>query len=142
MQTLTTPQAILIGSAMISIGAFFGLKNSASLVAPTANSAPQTPTPSVPAPSLDQLLEQVRQALAKSKPALLKACPTESGKTPDHFQIDFTFNAEGRQIARGFSEDRNNVHPGLGTCLSGAFRAITIPPPGNTVRVDAEFSFP
>jgi len=127
---------------MISIGAFFGLKNSALRLTPAANLAPQIAAPIAQIPSQDQLLEQVKQALAKAKPALLKACPTESGKTPDHFLIDFTFNAEGRQIARGFSEDRNNVHPGLGTCLSNAFQAISIPPPGKTVRVDAELSFP
>jgi len=142
MQTLTTPQAILIGSALISIGAFFGLKNAAPPMMSAAVPALQTPAPGKPAPSQDQLLEQVRQALANAKPALLKACPTESGSAPDQFVIDFTFNAEGRQIARGFSESRDNQHRGLSSCLSGAFPSIAIPAPGNTVRVEAAFSFP
>lgn len=127
---------------MIGIGAFFGLQNSVPHLTTNMISSTHANALNEPVPSRDQLLQQVGQALEKSKPTLLKSCPTETKKAPDRFMIDYTFSTEGRQVARGFSENRSNTRHGLGACLSGALPAITILPPGRTVNVEAEFSFP
>lgn len=149
MYTLSIPQAILLGAAVmgagIGTGIYFGLQGR--MQAPLPAAAPaiaQAPPVAVkPAPpSGSQLLQQTSAELEAVKPLLAKACPQASGATPDHYMIDYTFNAAGQQIGRGFSEMRGNTHPGLGACLSAALPVLTIPPPGINVNVNVPFSYP
>ncbi|MGK4003405.1 hypothetical protein WMF31_12320 [Sorangium sp. So ce1036] len=58
------------------------------------------------------------------------------------YVFNFTFDARGRQLARGLIEDRETSRPEVTACLAAALPPIAIPPPGATVRVDVPFSLP
>ncbi len=58
--------------------------------------------------------------------------------TPAEVRLTFnvTFDAEGRQIARGMVEDRATSRADVTRCVDERLAALTIPPPGVTVQVD------
>ena len=55
---------------------------------------------------------------------------------------NFTFDAQGNQLARGMMVDRATGRADVTTCLNGAVLTIHVPPPGASVAVDVPFTLP
>lgn len=146
MTNLSTPQAIVIGSVIISAGIYLGLNKQTTSDTPNlAYSAPLPRTSLQPQPTaLDQnlLTQQLNEQLASIKPELLKTCPAQWSTVSNRYTIDTVFNADGQQIARGFSEARGNSNPGLANCLSSSLPVFRIQPTGITVKVVTDLFLP
>ncbi|WP_438022797.1 hypothetical protein [Sorangium sp. So ce233] len=164
---LSTPTAILLGSAMIAAAVYLGLRHGPAAVAPDARAvdgaeaiqagpaasalpaqragaaAPQR-APRVPR---DEIARQAARALDAHRPALVERCykPAIAAQPEPRavkYVFNITFDAQGRQIARGLIEDRETARPEVTACLVGALPPVEIAPPGVNVRVDVPFSLP
>lgn len=164
---LSTPTAILLGSAMIAAAVYLGLRHGPAGVAPDARavdgaeaiqtrsaaSAPQaqragaTAPQGAPSVSRDEIARQAARALDAHRPALVERCyrPAIAAQPEPRavrYVFNITFDAQGRQIARGLIEDRETARPEVTACLVGALPPVEIAPPGANVRVDVPFSLP
>lgn len=163
---------MLIGSLIVAVGAYLGLRDRAnpdvshsagSSGAPTTApidsaraAAPPTRTDGAstppPAPSATpELLKasalSASKALEKHKKHLVEKCWNPSAKANPEpksitYTFDFTFDADGKQIARGLSEPRGASRPGVGQCLQSELPSLTIDPPGVSVAFKVEMTLP
>ncbi|WP_437850280.1 hypothetical protein [Sorangium sp. So ce363] len=176
---LSTPTAILLGSAMIAAAVYLGLRHGpagvptdprpaggapsppadAASAAGSAARAPgagaparplQAPAPAPrPAPSVprDEVATQAARALEAHRPALIERCykPAVAAQPAPRgvkYVFNLTFDAQGRQLARGIIEDREASRPEVTACLVDALPPVAVAPPGANVRVDVPFSLP
>ncbi|WP_437284877.1 hypothetical protein [Sorangium sp. So ce406] len=164
---LSTPTAILLGSAMIAAAVYLGLRHGPAAVAPDARavdgaealqagpaaSAPPaqragaTAPPRAPSVPRDEIARQAARALDAHRPAIVARCyePAIAAQPEPRavkYVFNITFDAQGRQIARGLIEDRETARPEVTACLVGALPPVEIAPPGANVRVDVPFSLP
>ncbi|WP_437730659.1 hypothetical protein [Sorangium sp. So ce1335] len=164
---LSTPTAILLGSAMISAAVYLGLRHGPAAVAPDARpvhgtaaiqagpgaSAGAAERAAAPAPRAapsvprDEVAKQAARALDAHRPALVERCyrPAIAAQPEPRtvkYLFNITFDARGRQIARGLIEDRETARPEVTACLVAALPPVEIAPPGANVRVDVPFSLP
>jgi hypothetical protein len=59
------------------------------------------------------------------------------------FTLDMTFDGQGKEIARGISEDRSAPRVDVANCLRQIPMALQVtPPPGISVRVNLPLEFP
>jgi hypothetical protein len=151
--------AILMGSVVISLGLYFGLrsaKNDDQPVGPAVVSstnelpiAPAVVPMAKPAPSVDKarVVQQATAELDKHKKSLTEKCLAPSlAKNPNppnvKYIFNITFNAAGNNIARGVIEDRETSRPEVLQCLDDNFPLVRLPPLGQTVLVDVPFALP
>jgi len=182
---LSTQGAILLGSGMIALGLFFGLRGREDTPppppaqAPASVDAPPPPPARDPAPSMerrarsaqptqparpaptaqtapaappegaarDEVTRQAAQALEARRRHLVDRCWKPSlAKSRDppsvRYVFNITFDAEGRQLARGLAEDRAAARPDVTTCLGAELTPLAIPAPGAVVQVEVPFSLP
>jgi hypothetical protein len=168
--SISTQTAILIAGALMAGGLFFGLRgsrpaepaaplqstalatNPAAPPAPTALPSHALPTPQLgppssapPAPTASTKPEVVaadaRKEIEKQRAALVKAC-FEPGAKKVKITLNFTFGADGKQITRGVSEDRETGREGGGRCVSDKLEPITVPPPGANTYVEIPWELP
>ncbi|WP_437670017.1 hypothetical protein [Sorangium sp. So ce131] len=169
---LSTSTAILLGSAMIAAAVYLGLRHGPAARetearepearelearrderAPGADAPARSATPApdaTPAPSAaprDEVARRAVEALEAHRAALTQRCYTPAmAAQPDRpvvkYIFNITFDAQGRQIARGVIEDRETARPEVTACLATALPPLSIPPPGARVRVDVPFSLP
>lgn len=160
------PIAIVAAGALVGLGLFFGLRSrpdpppaAAPPAAPgtTSISAPLPLGPPDPAPAssatpvtppatasnVDRKATagQARAALDQHKKKIVEACilPALAAKpTPPNVKLsfNFSFDASGKQLTRGISEDRETGRPGITQCVQSKLPAIQIPPPGAGVFVE------
>ncbi|WP_438014299.1 hypothetical protein WMF18_25695 [Sorangium sp. So ce315] len=164
---LSTPTAILLGSAMIAAAVYLGLRHGPAAVAPdarpaegaaalqagpgasaaTAERAAAPAPPAAPSVPRDEVARQAARALDAHRPALVERCyrPAIAAQAEPRtvkYVFNITFDARGRQIARGLIEDREAARPEVTACLVAALPPVEIAPPGANVRVDVPFSLP
>jgi hypothetical protein len=162
---LSTPTAILLGSAMIAAGAYFGLRARPApvpevaapvVVAPagaeptSASASPSSaPAPSPATPDRDAVVARARAdaaaAVAAQRGRMAKACGALLAPSPPpgpRVHLDLSFDPSGREVARGVLELRGQGQPGLGACIAGAVPPITVSPPGATTRVEVPVELP
>lgn len=163
---LSTPTAILLGSAMISAAVYLGLRHGPAGVptdprpaagapwqpadaASSAGPASRARPPHAPAPSVprDEVAMQAARALEAHRPALIERCykPAVAARPAPRgvkYVFNLTFDAQGRQLARGIIEDREASSPAVTACVAAALPAVAVAPPGANVRVDVPFSLP
>ncbi|WP_437618898.1 hypothetical protein [Sorangium sp. So ce1151] len=157
---LSTPTAILLGSAMLAAAVYLGLRHGPAAVAPDARTAGAAPpveagpgASAAPAPKSakavprDEVARQAALALDAHRPTLMDRCykPAIAAKPEPRavkYLFNITFDAGGRQIARGLIEDQETARPEVTACLVAALPPIAIPAPGANVRVDVPFSLP
>ncbi|WP_437596181.1 hypothetical protein WMF28_26735 [Sorangium sp. So ce590] len=169
---LSTPTAILLGSALIAAAVYLGLRHGPAAVAPDARSAGGTaadragsgssagpaeragasgegaPAPRrAPSVPREEVARQAARALDAHRPALVERCyrPAIAAQPAPRgvkYVFDLTFDAQGRQIARGILEDRETSRPEITACLVTALPPVAVAPPGASVRVDVPFSLP
>lgn len=141
---LSTPVAIVIASAVVATGVYFGLRAQAPAPAP----APAAPVPA-PAPPLDraQVAEHALAALAYQRPHLLARCyrPAAAAAAEPpivRYQLDLSFDASGAQVMRGIVELEGDHSPELTRCVTEALTPLLIPPPGAPASVEIPLRFP
>jgi hypothetical protein len=159
---LSTPSAILLGSATIAVAVYFGARHGlearcpedlppAPAVARTVGVAPQPAFPvAAPAASItprDEAARQAAEALEAHRATLVERCwkpsvAVQPTLPASRYVFTFTFDASGQQRARGVAEDRQNARPDVTSCLTTTLPALRIPPPGVPLRVDLPFSLP
>lgn len=164
---LTLPQAVLYGflaaGLMIGVGVYLGMSkgqpgNAANT--PTSSApfpiAPATEAPARPdrpsAPSLadgdpkvrERAIEGAKKELAKLKPTLKAKCwdgKVDAARAT--ITWNFTFESDGKTLARGTSEERRTSAPGVAACVGENTPMFTLdPPPGARVVVDVPFELP
>lgn len=151
---------------MVGLGVYFGLRSqpsapraSTSAVATSSGDpalAPQlsavalrgaaadqvsadTQKNTVPAGEIDR---QARAAFDAHRPLIRQRCGAMIGGTPVPVGLNVSFGADGRQITRGFSEERGNARDGLLHCLQAAVPPLSIEPPGQGRRVELRVTLP
>ena len=148
---LTTPQAILLGSAIIGIcaglGIYFGRTRAASSPreATSLQNAIASAEPSGLA-SQKEVAERASAALETQKKRLTERCwkPFFDGGGPAKasFVLNFTFAADGSQITRGMTTDRAAYNTDVTRCLGENLEPVKIPAPGANVYVEVPFTLP
>jgi len=152
-----TPISILVGSGIIAAGLFFGLRaRPSATVTATATldrgSATPAPTPP-PAPSSDPSI--VKKAVAdiaaaiqaeKVKTFVPKCWTPLVAKQPQpatsRLVISTSFNAEGKEVIRGVSEERGKSRADVAGCVRDLPIGLTIPAPGVIVNAEIPVEFP
>jgi hypothetical protein len=122
---------------------------------PLPTAAPQPPVaPSGPAAAkvvvtpdlVARVAEQARERLEGLRPLLVRRCWPEGGprsRAASTVVVNLTFDASGREIARGISESRRAPAGEAGACLRKLRDApIAIAPPGATVGVSVPLTLP
>ncbi|MEO5729532.1 MAG: hypothetical protein ABI134_02015 [Byssovorax sp.] len=158
---ISNQTAILLGSVIIAIGLYLGLRREPS--APPSPSVPvvvdaprapvAAPEPDRPAPAAaprverSEVVKQVEAALAKHKKVLVEKCLAPSlAKQPEpktvSYVFNFTFDASGKQIARGTTESRENSRSDVTRCVNETLPPIEVPPPGQSMPLDVTFVLP
>ncbi|WP_437878725.1 hypothetical protein [Sorangium sp. So ce513] len=87
------------------------------------------------------------KALEARRPLFVKQCWEPSLKkspTPARarYLFNMTFDASGKEIARGISEVRGMDRPDAAQCLRMIPLGIAVPPPGARVAVEVEMTLP
>jgi len=144
-----TPLAILAGFSLCAVAIYFGLRAQPPAM-PTPGVSVTAPSVSVTAPmpsaEVDAAAAQANAeaALSKLKPELLKACWRGAPEQPEraHFIFQSTFDATGKEIARGISDVRGLEAPKVGACLRRQPLELRIAPPGRRVRFDVTLELP
>ncbi len=163
------PLAILVGCGIIGVGVFFGLRSQHPPTTTASSSGQETssrpagattpPVPTVPPqpsvhtttkPQADQAAAQTHAlaAIAKEKVKTFvpkcwdPALKLEPNPAIAKYTFDVTFDAEGREIARGISDDRSAERRDVAICLRELPPSMQIPPPGALVRVELPLTFP
>lgn len=169
--TLSTPTAILIGSGLIAVGLFLGLRQrpapddrsssptstSDPAIAPTTGSAParaldnpgREPSPAAPPAvvSNEVAVEQATKALNAYRDGILKKCWNPAvAKQPEpktlNLVYNFSFDPSGNQITRGVREDRATSRPDVRECIDGLLQPLQISPPGAGIYVEVPLTLP
>jgi hypothetical protein len=117
------------------------------LAAPPA--PPPAPAPSRPGPELvSRVAEEATRVLESARPELAARCVPAEGLADEGARLTFnvTFDASGREIARGISEDRRARATGA-TAVASCLRklpigSLRVAPPGTNVAVRVAMSFP
>lgn len=142
---VTTPLAISAPASAAS-------PTSAADVAPASAALtvdPPAPTVSAPRPraDLEKIAADATKELEKLRKTVVDACVAPSLKvqpTPSSvkFSFNFSFGADGKQVGRGVIEDRATSRPDVTACMLGKLTPISVPPPGEPVRVDVSWTLP
>ncbi len=158
-----TPLSILGGSAIIALGIYFGLRerpvivgttgasSSASAASPSASAAPTgsavatTSAPAVaPSAVVDGEVKKATSALAKTMSERCYAPHANDKEIPKHIHIIYsgTFDAAGKEVARGISDSREDAYPPVSRCLRELPMDLAIAPPGRSVNVIEALELP
>ena len=151
---MSVPTAILLGSGLIAVSIFLGLRSMAPappVVAserPVAVSMPEpTPVVAPPVASPGLVKQQASEALAYQRLRLRDVCyrpavQLAGAGLPAAWTLNVTFDAQGNQLVRGVEEHRGTSTPELTRCIGDAMQPLTVPPPGATIIVEIELRFP
>jgi hypothetical protein len=150
--SISTPTAILLGSVVVALGLYFGLRGRSEppvpLAPPTAAERPPEVAPP-PRPAVDRsaVAKQVEAALAKHKKTLTESCLAPSLATrpePKTVKLvfNYTFDTNGKQISRGVSEDRETSRADVTACVTDKLPEISVSPQGESVHVEAPLELP
>lgn len=115
--------------------------------APTTPSA--APTSATPTGSADpkKVAALVTELLEKQRKTLNDQCVKPSlaaQPSPPTIKLtfDITFGADGKQIARGILEDRENKRAGIGTCIQEKLPSLEIGPQPTSVSLQVPWTLP
>ncbi len=155
---------MLIGAALVGLCVYLGLRSRSSgavqatppsvdtpataLVPRSAEPSPSgsvevAPTTAVlRARSPGEIERQVRNAFDAHRPLIRQRCGSLLGTTPVAVGLNAAFGADGKQIVRGFNEERGSARDGLLKCLQDTVPPLVIEPPGQGERVELRLTLP
>lgn len=143
----------LVAAVIIAAGVYLGLRDRGGPDRgdpPPAPPAPPRPSPAAPPPRPPAHAAagaNAARALEGVKPDLIQKCWNPAlARAPEpataRYLFDLTFDAAGKEIARGISEPRGESRADVGVCLRALPIGLAIPPPGENVRVEAVLVLP
>lgn len=149
------PLAIVVAGVAIGAGLYLGLRAQAPVVTPpvapvvappVVAPAPVVAPPPVPVASPEVVLGHAIEALRYQRAGLLATCfrPALAAKPGLTMELVFnvTFDAQGRQLARGVVETPGTSTPALTACVTGAMTPLQVPAPGRVLMVEVPLRFP
>lgn len=147
------PIAVVVGSAIIGLSLYLGLREGLRPADPVAAtpapaSAPVTPPPPAKPsePPADRAFRQAQAALDQLRPAIVKACwtpPAAGEPAAILLTYDVTFSATGQIITLGISEQRDAYRTHVAECVrKQPLPTLPVDPPGENVRVVLGLSMP
>ncbi len=115
--------------------------------APPAAAPAMAPQPKLTPELVDRVTQQARDGLEALRATLVARCAPEgsrdAGAHPATLVVNLTFDADGREIARGIAENRRAPAGRLGTCLRRLRdTSLSVAPPGVTVGVSVPITLP
>ncbi len=143
--------AILIGSLIVAVGAYLGLRSAqpaTPLAPPVAAVAPIAAPAAKPVVVTQEVVTtQAIEALSYHRRLLLERCyrPLTLGATPPRvakFVLNVSFDAAGSQVMRGIVEERESSFPELTGCVIEQLPALAVPPPGGPTMVEIPLALP
>jgi hypothetical protein len=133
---------MLVGAGLFG-GLYFGLRamRSGDPAPPPAATPPPPPPPSPV--NRDHAYDNALQALERSRPAMLAAC-VRDGTPKMVIEFALAFNRDGKEVARGISDDHNvPASTAVADCIRDRFPiALSIPPPGLSLSFNLPLSLP
>jgi hypothetical protein len=153
---LSLPLSILLGSVIIALGLYFGLRvpTPAPTIAPPEGKAPGAPTRAAPPehkavaplpPSAEQLQTHVAALVEGAKPRWKAACwdtADPAKRKPGRYVAGLAFDAAGRVTVSGVSEVRDASDPEVAQCIRVQVNEFQIPAPGRYVVFEIPFTMP
>jgi hypothetical protein len=142
---LSTPAAILVGSVVIAAALYLGLRSFAPVPVAPATSSSQSALPpivsSVPVTWTPAALRRVVQAeLERHRQPLTAACLPDGGVV--RLTFNFTIAADGHQLSRGVSEERDAGSPEVTACVLERLSPLKVRPLGQKMKIDVRFVLP
>ncbi len=159
--------AVLIGSVIVAVGAYLGLRErsiqeavpaisggAATSIPTGATDAPLPQTAQArpqPASVTPEVLETAKagatKELQKHKKHLIDKCwKPSAGVQPEPtsatYTLDLTFDAEGKQLGRGLTEPRRASRPDVPQCLQRELPNLVIDAPSVPVAFKVELTLP
>ena len=89
-----------------------------------------------------ELERHTRDAFDAHRPLIRQRCGTLIGSTPVPVRLNAVFGADGKQMMRGFAEERGSARDGLLKCLQDTVPPLVIEPPGENQRVELRLTLP
>jgi hypothetical protein len=118
----------------------------ASAAAAAAVLAALAPARQAPADIVQQVTEEAQAQLESYRPKIMKECwPSEGlprGASTAKLTIHSTFDAQGREIARGITEDRRAPGGAFASCLRKLPTALSVSGTGRRVAVAIPLTYP
>lgn len=156
--SLSIPLAILLGSSIIAVGLYLGLRSGEQQPADNTttgdvnNGEQRVDAPAAPAPKprmpRAEVQAQAIAAVEQTRPLMLEKCwEPLIKKNPEpkftEFFFDLTFDGKtGKAIGRAINEERGKSREDVGVCLRGLPMDYVIEPPGKNTRVEFSFTLP
>lgn len=137
--------AILIGSALLALAVYFGLRGRGE---PVPASAPAATPAQGPAPSRAEVEARAAAdatvALEARRDRFVAACGgVDAGAVSQELTFSLAFDSQGREVGRGISDDRRAPANPVPECLRKLRDTpLKIEPPGEPVSVVVPFRFP
>lgn len=119
--------------------------------APVQATPPPEPPPATPGPLPPEVVtkatDDATRALERSKKQLVETCWKPAvAETPEpktaRFIFNLSFDAQGKESARGVTELRGESRADVGQCLRASTGGLEIPAPGAVVAVSISVVFP
>lgn len=90
-----------------------------------------------------RVTDDARRALEEDRTGLLARCVPSGGRAGAKLTFNVTFDASGREIARGISEDRSARAPEVASCLRRLpLGSLRVAAPGTSVGVRVALNLP
>lgn len=145
-RSMMLPAAIVVGSAIIGLSLYFGLREGLRRDPVAPSTVPTPAQPAAPAPPVsrsepaaDRAFRQAQAALDALRPGLVKTCwtpPLAGEPAAILLTYDITFAADGSILALGISEQQEAYRTSVAECVRRQPRPrLPIDPPGEGVRV-------
>jgi hypothetical protein len=111
--------------------------------APALAAAPAAPARRAPPEVVARVAAEAGLALEQARPDFVARCAPRDGPSGAKLTFNVTFDASGREIARGISEDRRLRAPALASCLRRLpIGSLRVSPPGANVGVRVSMNLP
>ena len=143
---MSTKVAIVLGSVIVAVGLYFGLRGRAPEVAPRPRVAAPVERDE-PGPTVEAAVVtgQAIEALKYHHRALYERCyaPAMQGaaQRPVRMVLQVTFDARGEQVMRGVVERREAASAEVTRCVLEQLPALRVPAPGAVVAVELPLDF-
>lgn len=161
---LYTPISIVLAGSLIGVGLFYGLRERGAAppvevpvleagarrgeapTTPGLQTAPEAPASAAAPRSAEPAAAKraAELALEGQRATVVAACipPAARSGRASRLSINLTFDANGKQIARGIIAERNDPRRELAVCATDALPALEIPAQNAPAAVDVVWSLP
>lgn len=144
---MSTNAAIVLGSLIVAVGLFLGLRGRSPEVAPVFAEPVERVGPAVAAVvAVEVVTGQALEAVKYHHRALRERCylpvmQGEAAQRPVRMVLHVTFDARGEQLLRGVVERREAASAEVTRCVLEQLPSLRVPAPGGVVAVELPLDF-